>query len=370
MDLRLPPEDDPRRVEVRAWLTEHPQPTPAELADAGLVAAGFPPPWGRNADPEHRLIIDQELDRAGVDPRAHNPIGIGWAAPTILTAGSDWQRQRFLWPLLRGEEVWCQLFSEPDAGSDLASLTTRAELDGDEWVVNGQKIWTSYADRADYGILLARTDPEAPKHRGISYFLCPIRQQGVEVRPIRQMTGEEGFCQVFLSDARIPASHLVGEVNRGWSLAKLTLSNERLSLSQGGVVWGMGPSTADLVDLARRHGLHDPRLRQRLVQLFIEAEVQQLLGMRLVSQLIAGGPPGPEAAVRKLLADRHGQRVMDLAKDLAGPGGLTSEVGPLGEPVAEWHWGFLFSPALTIGGGTAEVLRTLIGESLLGLPRE
>lgn len=352
------------------WLREHPDPTPAQLASAGFVAPGWPPPWGLAADPEHQLVVNQELEAAGIDPHGHNPIGIGWAAPTLLAAGTDAQKERYLWPLLRGEEYWCQLFSEPDAGSDLASLRTSAVRHGDQYVVNGQKIWSTWAIRADFGILLARTDPAAPKHLGISYFICPMRQPGIEVRPIKEMSGGSHFTEVFFTDARIPAENLVGEENRGWTLAKITLGNERMSLSTGGVLWGMGPRTGDLVDLARRHGVTDAMHRDRLGRLYVEAEVMRLLGLRILSEQIAGRFPGPEAAVKKLLADRHGQAVMDLAADLAGPWGMTAEAGPFGTPPAEWPWGLLFSRALTVGGGTSEVLRSIIGERILGLPKE
>ncbi|MFO7547900.1 MAG: acyl-CoA dehydrogenase family protein [Acidimicrobiia bacterium] len=370
MDLRLPPPDDPRRLEVRRWLAEHPDPSPAELAEAGYAAPAWPPPWGLAADPEHRLVIDEELDAAGIDPHAHNPIGIGWAGPTILAAGSDAQKHRYLGPLLRGEEFWCQLFSEPGSGSDLASLQTRAVRDGDEYVVNGQKIWSTWAQEADFGILLARTDPEAPKQQGISYFLFPMRQAGVEVRPIREMSGGAHFTEVFFTDARVPAGNLVGSENQGWPLAKITLGNERMSLSTGGVLWGMGPRTSDLIDLIRSAGgLQGPE-RDRAARLYVDAEVMRMLGLKIVSEVIAGRFPGPEAAVKKLLADRHGQEVMDLAADLAGAGGMTMERGPLGSDPGEWPWGLLFSRALTVGGGTAEVLRGIIGERILGLPKE
>lgn len=370
MDLRLPGREDPRRIAVREWLCAHPHPTPTQLAEAGLVAPHWPKPWGLDADPVHRLIIDEELLRAGIR-LPDNPIGIGWAGPTILVAGTPEQRDRYLAPLLRGEEIWCQLFSEPDAGSDLASLRTRAAADGDGWVVNGRKVWTSLAEAARYGILLARTDPDAPRHRGITYFICPMDGPGVEVLPIRDMTGGAPFSEVVLEDVFLGPESLVGEVNDGWRLARVTLFNERLSLSAGGALWGMGPTTADLVDLARDS---DPGIgavaRDRLISLFIESETIRMLGLRLAGRLIEGADPGPEAAVRKILADEHGQHLTELAKDLAGPGGMLEDRGPLGSPVGEWHWGYLFARALTIGGGTAEVLRTLVAERWLGLPRE
>jgi alkylation response protein AidB-like acyl-CoA dehydrogenase len=361
MDFNFPGSDDPRREAVRRWLSAHPSPSPADLADAGYVAPAWPAPWGLSADMVHQLILDDELSAAGIDPHRHNPIGIGWAGPTILAAGDAWQKERFLWPLLRGEEFWCQLFSEPGAGSDLAGLSTRAERDGDDWVVDGQKVWTTWADDADYGILLARTDPGAPKHGGISYFLCPMRQDGIDVRPIREMTGRAHFTEVFFDGARIPASHLVGGVNQGWRLARVTLGNERVSLSTGGVLWGMGPTTTSV--LADLSGRLDSIGRDRAAAIHIEAEILRLLGYRVVSNLIAGRSPGPEVAVKKLLADRHGQNVMELARDTMGARGLLAHE-------SDSSWAYLFARALTIGGGTTEVLRSVVAEQLLGLPRD
>ncbi|MER3453324.1 MAG: acyl-CoA dehydrogenase, partial [Acidimicrobiia bacterium] len=241
MAFDLPGEDDPRRRAVRAWLEAHPSPTARQLAEAGYVAPHWPRPWGLDADPVHQLIIDDELRRAGVS-RPRNPIGIGWAGPTILRYGTDAQRARYLWPILSGEEIWCQLFSEPEAGSDLASLRTRAVRDGDCYVVTGHKIWTSLAHVAAFGILLARTDPDAEPHKGISYLICPMDAPGITVRPIVEMTGTHLFNEVFLDEVRIPVENLVGEENRGWALAKVTLANERVSLSGEGALWGDGPT--------------------------------------------------------------------------------------------------------------------------------
>ncbi|MEY2415064.1 MAG: hypothetical protein QOH53_398, partial [Ilumatobacteraceae bacterium] len=212
VDFQLPGADDARRVAVRQWLTDHPSPSGRQLADAGYVAPQWPEPWGLGADPIHQLIIDDELSKAKVR-RPANPIGIGWAGPTLMYAGTDEQKKRYLPTMLSAEEYWCQLFSEPGSGSDLASLGTRAVRDGDEFVVNGQKIWTSGAKYAAFGILLARTDPEVAKHKGISYFICPMKTPGVEVRPITEMTGGRSFNEVFFTDVRIPADNLVGELN-------------------------------------------------------------------------------------------------------------------------------------------------------------
>jgi alkylation response protein AidB-like acyl-CoA dehydrogenase len=370
VDFELPADDDPRRQAVRSWLAEHPAPDGETLARAGLVAPHWPEPWGLAADPIHQLIIDDELRAAGVR-RPANPIGIGWAGPTLIHAGTEQQQARYLPGLLSGREIWCQLFSEPDAGSDLAGLATRAERDGDEWVINGQKIWTSLAQFATYGILIARTDPEVAKHHGITYFVCPMDAPGIEIRPIIEMTGGHTFNEVFLTDVRLPADAVVGEVNRGWELAKVTLGNERVSLSSGGALWGMGPTGADLVELIRsRGGTSDAVLRQRIARLHTTEELLRLIRLRTVSAVVRGQSPGPEASIRKVLADEHGQAIMALAKDLAGPGAMLSTEGPLGAPADVWHHGYLFAPALTIGGGTGDVQRNILAERVLGLPHD
>jgi 3-oxochol-4-en-24-oyl-CoA dehydrogenase len=367
--IALPGDDDERRIAVRAWLAEHPQPTGRAIAEAGLVVPHWPAPWGLDADPIHQLIVDDELDRAGVR-RPSNPIGIGWAGPTILAHGSDAQRERYLFPLLAGEEVWCQLFSEPGAGSDLASLQTRAVRDGDEWVVNGSKIWTSGAQHSRFGILLARTDADASKHAGITYFVCPMDAPGIDIRPITEMTGGQTFNEVFLTDVRIPHENVVGDVHGGWALAKVTLANERVSLSTGGVLWGMGPTAADALAWAvgsPRVDRGDAVVRDRLAAMHVEATVLDLIRQRTLAARVRGQAPGPEASVRKVLADEHGQHVMGLVADLRG---AAATVVPSSVQSAMWHWGLLFSPALTVGGGTGEVQRGIIGERVLGLPRE
>ena len=388
MDFQLPAEDDPRRLAIREWLAANPDPTGRQLAEAGYVAPHWPPPWGLGADAIHQLIIDDELHRAKVR-RPTNPIGIGWAGPTLLFAGTPEQHARYLFPLLSGEEFWCQLFSEPGAGSDLANLGTRAVRDGDEFVVNGQKIWTSGAQYAKYGILIARTDPDLPKHKGVSYFVCPMDLPGIEIRPITEMTGGHTFNEVFFTDVRIPAENLVGDLNDGWRLAKVTLGNERVSLSTGGVLWGNGPTAVELIDSIRDMGpVTDPHMRQRIAGVYIEHMLLDLIRMRTLTATLKGQQPGPEASIRKLLADEHGQHVMSLARDYIGAAGMlaggdgetfvpgtdTKSLGPEkpdgGLMHAGWYDGFMFSQALTIGGGTFAVQRNIIGEWVLGLPRE
>ncbi len=370
MDFELPGEDDPRRIAVRDWLAANPAPTGRQLAEAGYVAPHWPAPWGLDADPVHQLVIDDELRAARVS-RPQNQIGIGWAGPTILHAGTAEQKERYLMPLLAAEEIWCQLFSEPEAGSDLANLGTRAVRHGEEWVVNGQKIWTSMAQISQFGILIARTDPDVGKHQGVSYFICPMDTPGIEIRPIVEMTGQALFNEVFFTDVRIPHELMVGETNRGWGLAKVTLGNERVSLSGGGALWGLGPTADDLLDVVRAAGgVSDPLLRQRLAGLHIESELLRLIRLRTVSAAIRGEAPGPEASVRKVLADEHGQAIMEMAKDLAGADALRTDVGPFGGDVGMWHFGYLFARALTIGGGTGEVQRNILGERVLGLPHD
>jgi len=364
---------DVRRVELRQWLADHPRPTGKELADAKLVAPAWPEPWGLNASIEYQLLIDDELRRAKVT-RPINPIGIGWAGPTILVAGTKGQQEKWLPKILSGEEFWCQLFSEPNAGSDLASLTTSAKKDGDEWVITGQKLWTSYAHLSTWGILLARTSNEGAPQNGITYFICPMNAPGVTIRPVVDMTGDHAFNEVFLDDVRLSADALLGEVNEGWRLAKVTLGNERVSLSGEGVLWGRGPTAADLVALVRSQGGPLSRLnRDDLMKCWSRGEILRFLRMRLKENARAGKATSSDASLRKALADDHGQEVMTLAQRLAGSAGMVEGHGPGGVDGNEgrsWYWGFLYAQALTIGGGTSVVQRNIIAERVLGLPKD
>lgn len=370
---------------AEAWLADHPRPTGEELARAGLVAPHWPRPWGLGADAATTRDLDELVRTAGI-ALPDNPIGIGWAGPTLLAAGTPEQQQRYLPPILSGAEVWCQLFSEPDAGSDLAALSTRAEADGDGWRVTGRKIWSTSADVAAFGILLARTDPDAPKHRGISYFICPMDRPGVDVRPIREMTGGSHFNEVFLDGVELGPEHLVGAPGEGWRLARVTLGNERVSLSSGGILWGMGPTGAEVLELARSVAPTDPRVRQEVARCHTEAFLLDLLGRRVQEAVAAGAEPGPEASLKKLLADEHGQRLLELVAGLAGPAAMVGSGHPWPSTLAdrpapvggglgathqgEWPWSYLFGRALTIGGGTTQVQRSILAEQVLGLPRE
>lgn len=379
MEIELPPEAEAHRAEVRAFLAEnapggaYPPDWNRRLAAAGYVAPHWPRPWGLDASALQQLVIDEELRAAGA-PRPSNPIGLGWAGPTLLVAGTPEQHERYLPGILDGSETWCQLFSEPGAGSDLAGLATGAVRDGDEYVVQGQKIWTTFAHVARYGILLARTAPAGDgrkRQHGISYFVLDMRSPGITVRPIRQMNGSADFNEVFLDGVRVPAADLVGTQDDGWRLAKVTLGNERVSLSGEGALWGMGPTAHDVIDLVRGHGgTGDPLVRQRLAALFAESEILRLIRLRTLAAQVRGLEPGPEASVRKALSDVHGQHVMGTALGLAGAGGMLTDHGPYGDQSGLWTFGYLFSPALTIGGGTSEVQRNIIGERVLGLPRD
>jgi alkylation response protein AidB-like acyl-CoA dehydrogenase len=371
VDIDLPAEDDPRRLEISAWLEQHPNPSAADLVDRGLVVPHWPEPWGLDAEPELQLIIDDELKRANV-AKPMNPIGIGHCGPVIVVHGTEEQKARYLPPMLRGEEMWCQLFSEPEAGSDLANLSTRAVRDGDVFVVNGQKIWTSLAQVAKFGILIARTDTETSKYTGISYFIIPMDLPGIDVRPLRNMVGgfgDAGFCEVFFTDVHVPAENLIGPLHGGWAMAKETLANERVSLSKEGLQWGHGPTVKDLVDLVRaRGGLPDGDLRQRLAAAYIDGEIMRYHQLRQISAKV-NKKPGPDASLRKALKDPHGKVVFGLAKDLMGAEGML-DVAAADAQWAPWASGFLFSPALTVGGGTSEVLRNIIAERILGLPHD
>ncbi|RZD55946.1 acyl-CoA dehydrogenase [Streptomyces albidoflavus] len=376
---------DDLRARTRALLAEHPPATTsradflAARFDAGLAWVHYPEGLGGlGAARSLQSVVDAELAAAGApdnDPRRIG-IGLGMAAPTILAYGTEEQKRRFLRPLWLGEEVWCQLFSEPGAGSDLAALSTRAVLGDDGvWTVTGQKVWTSSAHLARWAILIARTDPAQPKHRGITYFLCDMTDPGVEVRPLRQITGEAEFNEVFLTDVRIPDAHRLGEVGDGWQVARTTLMNERVSIggSTGGRESGM------IAPLARtwreRPELRTHALHQRLVTLWVEAEVARLTGERLRQQL-AVGQPGPEGSGLKLSFARLNQQISGLEVELLGDEGLLYDDWTMRRPELVDFTGrgpgyrYLRSKGNSIEGGTSEVLLNIVAERVLGLPTE
>lgn len=335
------------------------------LVEAGWAGITWPTEYGgRSGTAIQSVIWNQEAGQFGVAVNAF-AVGIGMTGPTLLRHGTQAQKDRYLPPMLRGDEVWCQLFSEPDAGSDLANIKTRAVRDGDEWVVSGQKVWTSYADEADWAILLARTDPDQPKHKGITYFLVDMSSPGVEVRPLKQMTGSEHFSEVFLDEVRIPHVNVVGEVDGGWACAHTTLMNER-GLIAGG---NRSSDTATLIELARKRGRSDdPVLRQQLVDCWIRQQIQRYHGFRLQTALSKGVPPGPETSVMKLFAAEFLRRLGNASLELLGPEGmLYDDRAPAG---TDWQARFLFAPAIRIAGGSNEVQRNIMAERVLGLPGE
>ncbi|HWB67050.1 MAG TPA: acyl-CoA dehydrogenase family protein [Mycobacteriales bacterium] len=386
------------RAEVREWLAANwdPDSTLAEwrekLCDSGWGCPTWPQQWcGRGLPAAAQAMVSAEFARVGgVAP----PEGVGMqlASPTLLEHGSDDLKARFLRDTVAGRIIWCQLFSEPSAGSDLAGLTTRAVRDGDDWVVNGQKVWNTSARHADYGLLLARTDPGVPKHRGLTYFVLPMKQPGVEVRPLRQMNGHASFNEVFLSDARLPADYVIGEVGGGWAVALTTLAHERRMTIQtqpvakdGGRVareayqeslqlrepYKWYPQRAGRVDLAiERAKSHPggPTVRREVARLFGLASVSRWTAERAAAARAVGKPPGPEGSLGKLANSNVARAAMRVHAMLAGPEAMLAGAdGPADGLVAEI---LLSVPAVSIAGGADEIQRNIIGERVLGLPKE
>jgi alkylation response protein AidB-like acyl-CoA dehydrogenase len=344
--------DDPDRLaRGRAWQRE--------LHAGGWAGAGWPAEHGgRDLPLTLQAVWAQELSAAGAPPPV-NLLGEAIVGPTILAHGTADQQRRFLGPILTAEEIWCQLFTEPEAGSDLASVTTSAVRDGDGWLVHGHKIWSSGAHHADWAVLLARTDPDAPRHQGCTYFLLPMRQRGVTVRPVRQMTGGSAFDEVILQGARIDDAHRLGPEGGGWAVAMTTLTHERLRLGLG--LARAGRSVERLLAQLRPRGVaDDPVVRQLAARLVVDARGAEYLGWRLVSQMAAGQPPGPEAAVAKLASGRVTRRYDELAEAMRGAGAMVHDEHTL---LGLW------APATRIAGGTDEVLKNVIAERVLGLPR-
>jgi alkylation response protein AidB-like acyl-CoA dehydrogenase len=346
--------------------------------DAGLAWVYFPVGLGGlGASRQLQGAVDAAFQQAGAPDNNPNRIGIGlgMAAPTILRHGTEAQRQRFLRPLWTGEQLWCQLFSEPGAGSDLAGLATRAVPDGTDWVVDGQKVWTSMAHEADWGILIARSNPDVPKHQGMTYFACDMTAPGVEVRPLRQATGEAEFNEVFLTDVRIPDDCRLGDVGDGWTVARTTLMNERVAIGVGPVPREGGPIGLVAKAWRDRPEIRTPGGHDALLRLWVASEVARLSGRRLRQQL-AAGQPGPEGSVQKLVFARLNQEITGLELDLDGEQALRyndwtmrrpSEVDMVGSSAG---YRYLRARGNSIEGGTSEILRNIIAERVLGLPTE
>lgn len=394
MDFTLTPEQEAFRERVRSWLeaniprewraVRNPDMPRAEafdilrrwqrqLYDAGFIGLTWPKEaGGAGLTFLEEMVLHQEMALAKAPPIL-NILGVGMAGPTIIAYGTDEQKKRYPPKILSGEEIWCQGYSEPDAGSDLASLQTRAVKDGDTWVVNGQKVWTSLAHIADWMMLLARTDPDAPRHKGITYFLLDMRAPGVTVKPLKQITGDDEFNEVFFDNVRVHESQVLGGVNNGWAVGLTTLMYERLALGFGLQV-RLRIALDGLIDLARRMEkdgraiTRDPVMRQKLAQLWIDTESLKYTGARAVTKLLRGELPGPEASAGKMVwVDTH-QRMQELAMEIQGP---YSQVSGSDRAVdgGLWQYTFLRSRANSIEGGTTEIQKNIIGERVLGLPK-
>jgi alkylation response protein AidB-like acyl-CoA dehydrogenase len=344
-----------------------------KLFDGGWAAIAWPREHGgRGATVIERWLFDRELDSIGA-PRAPAASAADLIGPAILRHGTEEQRKRFLRPLLSGQELWCQGFSEPGAGSDLASLRTRAPRDGDHFVVNGQKIWTSHADIADWCFLLCRTEPDAPKHKGISLLLVDMKTPGITVRPLVQPTKDADFCEVFFEDVRVPAANLVGAPGAGWQIAMGILAHER------GPIWTftfqrrIRRSFVQLVQLVRAHraaagSLSDPVVRERLAQSYIEVEILRLVGYRSLTRMLRSGEPGLESSLEKVLGSETDQRLQEIAMGIFGPYAALWE-GDRAVQRGKICHGYLYSRSETIMGGTSEIQRNVIAQRILGLPR-
>jgi alkylation response protein AidB-like acyl-CoA dehydrogenase len=349
--------------------------------DLGLAWVHFPEGWGGlGAPPRMQRDVDRRLRGAGApSPEVHHFFGLTMVGPTVVTHGSDELRSRLLRRMFTGEDSWCQLFSEPGAGSDLAGLSTRAVRDGEEWVITGQKVWNTLAHLADRGMLVARTDPEAPKHKGLTYFALDMHAPGVEVRPLRQITGEAEFNEVYLTEVRVPDTDRIGDIGEGWRVSMTTLMNERTTIGGGGGPPARGSGAiAEAVRIWRDEAIdRSPVQRDRLMQRWIEAEVLRLTNMR-ASQKRQAGNPGPEGSIAKLMFAEVNMRIYELCIDLLGADGLagydytmrrSNQLGLVGPPGSSRKM-FLRSRANSIEGGTSEIQRNILGERVLGLPGE
>jgi alkylation response protein AidB-like acyl-CoA dehydrogenase len=391
MDLTLSPSEESFRDEVATWLRENnPGPEPEGSLDevmefrgawqrklhaAGWAGISWPKDFGgRGATMIEQAIFTGEAS-AQEAPSPANVLGLAMGGPVVIAHGTDAQKQRYLEPILTGEEIWCQGFSEPESGSDLASLKTRAVKDGDEWVVTGQKVWTTFAQYAKWCMLVARTDADAPKHQGLTYFLMDMEQDGVEAKPLVQITGEGEFNEVFINEARIPDENIIGNVGEGWTVAITTLMNERAGLAFGAIaqIHNSLGRLANLAHEVREEGgstaAEDAYFRQRIAQLFIEAETMRLNAYRGLTKTMESGIPGPEGSLGKWQWADINQDLTELALEIEGawaPLGRGSE-GAVAN--GAWQYNFLRSRANSIEGGTTDILKNIIAERVLGLPR-
>jgi alkylation response protein AidB-like acyl-CoA dehydrogenase len=391
MDLTLTPQEEAFRDEVRAWIDDnHPGHEPTgggleevipfrvdwqrKMHEGGWAGISWPQEYGgRGATMIEQAIFAQEAARAEIPPPA-NPLGLAMGGPVVIAHGTEEQKQRYLEPILSAEEIWCQGFSEPESGSDLASLKTKAVKDGDDWVVTGQKVWTSLAQYSKWCMLVARTDPDAPKHQGLTYFLLDMEQEAVQVRPLVQITGSPEFNELFIEEARIPDDNVIGGVGNGWQVAITTLMNERAGLGFGAV--GMIQNgIRRLSELARETRLNggnaaeDSHYRQRIAQLFIEAETMRLNAYRGLTKTMRDGVPGPEGSLIKWQWGEINQAMTELALEIQGPYAPLESGAEHAIDDGRWQHHFLRARANSIEGGTTEILKNIIAERILGLPK-
>jgi len=397
MDFTLTPEQETFRADVRSWLeqniprewtrrvmasSEVPRPEAYEflrswqhkLYDAGFIGLTWPKEYGgRGLSFLEEMVLHEEMSLAKAPPIL-NVLGVGMAGPTIIAYGTEEQKQRYPAKILSCDEIWCQGYSEPNAGSDLASLQTRAVKDGDHWVINGQKVWTSLAHVSDWMMLLARTDPTAPKHKGITYFLLDMKLPGVTVKPLRQITGDAEFNEVFFDNVRVHESQVLGGVNNGWAVGLTTLMYERLALGFG-LQTRLRIAVDAVIELARqmekggRTITKDAVMRQKLAQLWIDTEALKYTGARAVTKLLRGELPGPEASTGKMGWVETHQKLQEIAMEIQGPYSQLMRGGDRAVEGGVWQYTFLRSRANSIEGGTTEIQKNIIGERVLGLPK-
>jgi len=390
VDLNLTPQELAFRDEVRAWFAanvpkdwvrrrnaeesmearfEYLRAWQRKMFDAGWAGVSWPREYGgRGASLMEQVIFIEEMARAEAPPMA-NVLGLGLIGPTIIAFGTDAQKTRFLPKILSAEEIWCQGFSEPNAGSDLAALGSEGKLDGDHFIVNGQKIWNSYGWAADWCELVVRTDPNVEKHKGLTVLLADMKSPGVEVRPLKQMTGESEFCELFFRDVRVPVSNVIGKVNDGWRVAMGTLMHERGTFGAGLQV-NYRRNFNRLVEIAhhmKRTG--DPLVRQKLAQAYTEIEVMRCNQMRAFSRINETGVPGPEGSIQKIFWSELNQRFQQMAQEIMGPYGQLAHGSADAFDEGQWAYGYLRSRGNTIEAGTSEIQRNIIGHFVLGLPK-
>jgi len=384
MDFNDTPEEAAFRAEARAFLDKHLKPKGSEPASRNranmlekakawqktkaenkFAQITWPKEWGgRGGTAMQNVIWGQEESKFDA-PTGPFAIGLGMCVPTVIAFGSDEHKERYVQKALMGEEIWCQLFSEPSAGSDVAGLKTRAVKDGDDWVINGQKVWTSGAHYSDYGILLVRTDPKVPKHKGLTMFIVNMKQPGVEVRPIHQASGGREFNEVYFTDVRIPDKDRLGDVGAGWKVALVTLMNERLAV--GG---SPGPDWAEIMEYARDHGtLSDQAFREKLADWYVAAQGYKLTKFRTQTALSRGQTPGPENSIGKIITANHLQDICNSAIEMQDHYGIINETDRMPAD-AIFQQSFMWAPGLRIAGGTDEILKNIIAERVLGLPQD